>query len=86
VLLLAEDGAGTHDAEPGYGLLGHEAMLQHQEEGDEGARPAQARAAVHRDHALGGVEDAEKAGHELAGRRSAVLEEEVVVLEAGAEE
>ena len=53
VLLLADHAPRPHDAKPGDGLKGGEAVLAHQLQRDEGARAPQAGFAVDGNDALG---------------------------------
>ena len=79
-------GAAAHgfdEAQPAHGLPRREAVRPHHAEGDERPRPPQPRLAVHRHDARGGVGDAKEGGDDVARRVRAVLEEEVVVADAG---
>ena len=79
VLLLADDAARAHDAEPAHGLAGAESVRTHQVACDEGAGAAEAGLAVHGDKARRGVDDAEEGGDNMVRGASAVLELEIVV-------
>ena len=82
VLLLADDAARAHDAEPAHRLARAEAVRPHQVARDERAGPAEAGLAVHGDEALRGIDDAEKGGDDVVRGAGAVLELEVMVGDA----
>jgi hypothetical protein len=81
-LLLADDRARAHDAQPAHGLPRREAMGAHEVDCDERARAPQPRLAVHRHDTRRGVDGAEEGVDDERRRRGAVGEGEVVVAHA----
>ena len=79
VLLLADDAARAHDAEPAHGLAGAESVRTHHVTRNECAGAAEAGLAVHGDEAGRSVGDAEEGSDNVVRGASAVLELEIVV-------
>lgn len=86
VLLRTDDGAGPAHAQPGDALGGRELVVLHEIAGDERAGATETRFAVHGHGARTRLAYLEELLDDEVARRTAVDEEEIVVLEAGVHE
>eukprot|EP00960_Hanusia_phi_P060280 764457-Hanusia_phi.AAC.4 len=82
VLLISDHASRSHNPQPSHRLICRQPMLPHHPQGDQRPRPAQPGEAVNRDFGLA-LADFEEGGDDVWRGDAAVLEEEVVVADAG---